>query len=228
MFGRLACQEISLLLRNTKIHSRIHKSPSLAYIHKQPNTVHTLMTYICKICVNTVLSPYKEKCALYKLYPSRKFVIFTWNIFQDCVYLTKYKKLLIYSVSQFLCQIRRLDLSDSYLIGSCCLTTVRNPKRYTMSKETGRYLQWWVGEDMGPTRYLPGKISKITKKKSEMGTRFVWNTSVRTHALRQTSRLDLPGELFWSNNVTTTFIICIPHKILPGWSNKRRNVWGIG
>jgi hypothetical protein len=74
--GSLDDIEIPLLLWNPKVHYRIHKNPTVAPIQSQINPVHTLISYISKFYFNIILSSCKEKCTLYKVYTSQRFVIF--------------------------------------------------------------------------------------------------------------------------------------------------------
>jgi hypothetical protein len=52
---RSSSQEIPLLLRNPKIHYRIHKSLSQVHIQNQINPIHTLQTYFHKIDFSIIL-----------------------------------------------------------------------------------------------------------------------------------------------------------------------------
>jgi hypothetical protein len=52
-----ASQDIHRLLRNPKVHYRVHKSPNLVPILSQPNQLHPIDPYLPKVQLNVIFPP---------------------------------------------------------------------------------------------------------------------------------------------------------------------------
>jgi hypothetical protein len=64
-----ASQEIPRLLWNPNVHHRVHKSPPLAPILSQMNSVHNFPAYFHKIHSNVIFSSSMRNCCLKYVFP---------------------------------------------------------------------------------------------------------------------------------------------------------------